>query len=313
MDIKRIEEIVRARENPRRFEHTMNVMGMAVRLARLYGVDESRARIAALFHDLCKDCEKPGNDLSHAGEAADLMQSEYGIGDEDVLNAVRYHTTGRAGMSKLELVVFLADTLEPTRSYEGVTRLRGLVHANLYRGALEVIRELNVYLVKSGIEPAQDSLDAIEWLEGEIRNMPTESNSTENGKIMDRLIQGYTGVAGAVSAGTEESVALARAIADAIDAKKGLDITILDISGQSSFADCFVNATATNTRMLSTLRDEVGDVLEGRGLAAKGAEGREGSGWILVDCGDVIVNLFLAEQREKYQLEKIWGDAVKVL
>jgi ribosome-associated protein len=87
---------------------------------------------------------------------------------------------------------------------------------------------------------------------------------------------------------------------------------VLDISGQSSFADCFVNVTASNTRMLATIRDEVEDVLEERGSGIKGAEGRPESGWILVDCGDVIVNLFLAEQREKYQIEKIWGDAARV-
>jgi ribosome-associated protein len=64
--------------------------------------------------------------------------------------------------------------------------------------------------------------------------------------------------------------------------------------------------------MLSTIRDEVDDVLAARGLAVRGAEGRPESGWVLVDCGDVIVNIFLAEQREKYQIEKIWGDAVRV-
>ncbi|MDR1042861.1 MAG: ribosome silencing factor, partial [Clostridiales Family XIII bacterium] len=108
------------------------------------------------------------------------------------------------------------------------------------------------------------------------------------------------------------SIEVARGIAKAIDDKRGRDIVILDISGQSSFADCFVNATATNTRMLATIEDEVGDVLERYGLETKGTEGRPESGWILVDGGDVIVNLFLEEQRAKYQIEKIWNDAKRV-
>jgi nicotinate-nucleotide adenylyltransferase len=163
--MKEIETLVRSREKPRRFEHTLRVVEMATELARLHGVDEEKAKTAALFHDICKDCEKPGNDLAHAGDAADLMKSEYGIRDEDILNAVRSHTTGRAPMSDLELIVFLADTLEPSRDYEGVARLRELVYGDLRGGALEVLKELNSYLVKQGVAPAKDSLDAIRWLE----------------------------------------------------------------------------------------------------------------------------------------------------
>ncbi|MDR1495877.1 MAG: bis(5'-nucleosyl)-tetraphosphatase (symmetrical) YqeK [Clostridiales Family XIII bacterium] len=167
MDRVDLENLIREKESPRRYAHTMNVLAMAVELARLYGADEEKARTAALFHDICKDGSKPGNNLSHAGEAADLMKTKYGISDEDVLNAVRYHTTGRVGMSKLELIIFLADTLEPTRSYEGVARLRKLVYSDLRYSALEVLKELNNYLIQTGVEPASDSLDAIRWLEGE--------------------------------------------------------------------------------------------------------------------------------------------------
>jgi nicotinate-nucleotide adenylyltransferase len=157
---------VRAAEKKSRWAHTKLVIGLASELAGLNGESAHKAAVAALFHDLCKDGSKPGNDLAHAGEAAELMRSEYGIEDDDVLNAVRYHTTGRAGMSKLELIVFLADTLEPSRQYEGVARLRGKVYENIHKGALLVLKELNEYLVKEGKEPAQDSLDAIEWLGG---------------------------------------------------------------------------------------------------------------------------------------------------
>jgi ribosome-associated protein len=115
-----------------------------------------------------------------------------------------------------------------------------------------------------------------------------------------------------IAADIGRSIEVARGIAKAIDDKRGRDIVILDISGQSSFADCFVNATATNTRMLATIEDEIGDVLERYGLETKGTEGRPDSGWILVDGGDVIVNIFLEEQRAKYQIEKIWNDAKRV-
>jgi putative nucleotidyltransferase with HDIG domain len=165
IDTARIEAIIRETKSPHRYAHTMNVLKMALELAGRYGVDEEKTRIAALFHDLCKDGLKPDNDLAHAKEAAEQMCSVYGIEDEDILNAVRFHTTGRAGMSKLELIIFLADTLEPTRTYEGVGRLRDMVFEDLYTGALEVLIELNKYLVNAGKTPAKDSLDAIGWLE----------------------------------------------------------------------------------------------------------------------------------------------------
>jgi nicotinate-nucleotide adenylyltransferase len=307
-----IRAFIRAMENPRRYEHTMRVVDMAKGLARRFGADEDKAVLAALFHDMCKDCMKPGNDLAHAGEAADLMR-EYGIDDEDILNAVRYHTTGRAHMSRLELVIFLADTLEPSRDYEGVSRLRDFVYGDIRTGALEVLRELNKYLIKSGVEPARDSLEAIRWLEGETGHMLSEKTETDGGIISGKIMRGSPeGGAGHIAADIGRSVGVARDIAGAIDDKKGRDIVILDISGQSSFADCFVNATASNARMLKAIEDGVTDVLQTHGLETKGTEGRPESGWILVDGGDVIVNLFLEEQRATYQIEKIWNDARRV-
>jgi ribosome-associated protein len=116
---------------------------------------------------------------------------------------------------------------------------------------------------------------------------------------------GAEGAAGDIA----RSLALARRVADVIDDKRGRDIVILDISRQSSFADFFVNATATNTRMLATIQNEIEDALAGDGTEIRGKEGRPETGWILVDCGDVVVNLFLEEQRGKYNIEKIWSDA----
>jgi putative nucleotidyltransferase with HDIG domain len=166
--IPEIDEIVRARLKPSRYGHTKGTLALALELAALYGEDEDNVAAAALFHDIAKDSTKPDNNLRHGPEAADIVRDEYGVTNEDVLNAIRYHTTGRAGMSRLELIIFLADTLEPGRTYEGVERLRSLVYEDLHKGALEVLRELNIYLQKNDFEPAKDSIEAIEWLEREI-------------------------------------------------------------------------------------------------------------------------------------------------
>jgi len=100
----------------------------------------------------------------------------------------------------------------------------------------------------------------------------------------------------------------AKKIREIIDDKHGTDIVIIDISRQSSFADYFVNATAGNIRILGTLQEEIEKQLEPLGLIPRNVEGKPSSGWILVDYGDIIVNLFSGEQRNTYQLEKIWSD-----
>ena len=90
--------------------------------------------------------------------------------------------------------------------------------------------------------------------------------------------------------------------------KKAEQVVLLGIAEQSSFADFFVNATARNERQLMALANEVEDQLAKDGIIPKNIEGRQSSGWILMDYGDIVVNIFLQQQREMYQIEKIWSD-----
>jgi ribosome-associated protein len=91
-------------------------------------------------------------------------------------------------------------------------------------------------------------------------------------------------------------------------AKGGSDVLLIDIRGLASFADFFVNVTARNTRMLDTILTEIDAKLTPEGLTSERQEGRADSGWVLADYGDIIVNVFLEEQRNTYRLEKIWAD-----
>ena len=93
-----------------------------------------------------------------------------------------------------------------------------------------------------------------------------------------------------------------------MSSKKAEQVVVLGIAEQSSFADYFVNATAMNERQMSALSDEVEDQLAKDALIPKNIEGKPSSGWILMDYGDIVVNIFLPQQRELYQIEKIWGD-----
>ena len=109
--------------------------------------------------------------------------------------------------------------------------------------------------------------------------------------------------------GILDNKTLAMKIGQIVYAKKGENVTLVDISERSSFADFFVNVTASNERMLSAMADEVdGKMEKEEGITPKNIEGTPSSGWILVDYGDIIINLFLPAQRELYQIEKIWAD-----
>ncbi|QHE53057.1 bis(5'-nucleosyl)-tetraphosphatase (symmetrical) YqeK [Pontibacillus sp. HMF3514] len=125
-----------------RYDHTVRVMETAIQLAQTYGVDEEKAEIAAIFHDyakyrpitemkrwiestyLPKDLLHYHHELWHGPVGALLVEREIGLKDKEVLEAIHYHTTGRAHMTKLDKVIFLADYIEPGRKFPGLEEVR---------------------------------------------------------------------------------------------------------------------------------------------------------------------------------------------
>ncbi len=97
-----------------------------------------------------------------------------------------------------------------------------------------------------------------------------------------------------------------------LDDKKAGDIVCLDVSIKSSFTDYLLVASAGSERQLNALVDEVEDNLEKEGIFPKRIEGKAPSGWILMDFGDIVVNVFTEEMRIKYNIEKIWADCEKI-
>ena len=109
-----------------------------------------------------------------------------------------------------------------------------------------------------------------------------------------------------------ENKEIAQTIADQLSSKKARDVVMIDIAEKSSFADYFVLATAGSERQLGTLAEEVEDKFAEIGIEPKSKDGRPETGWILVDGGVVIVNLFTEETRDKYTLERIWNDCESI-
>ena len=102
----------------------------------------------------------------------------------------------------------------------------------------------------------------------------------------------------------EYAILAAKTLAD----KKGQDIVVIDIQGKAAFADYFVICSGTSERQINSLTDDVENAFAKEGLLVKSIEGKQNSGWILMDFGDIIINLFTKEMREKYSIEKVWGD-----
>ncbi len=106
---------------------------------------------------------------------------------------------------------------------------------------------------------------------------------------------------------------LARIAAMAADEKKATDIVLLDLEGISDVCDYFLICTADNSRMLSSIVDEVEEkVKKNTGMGPLSHEGRAGASWVLLDYGSVVFHAFLPESRDYYRLERLWGDAPQV-
>ncbi len=90
--------------------------------------------------------------------------------------------------------------------------------------------------------------------------------------------------------------------------KKASDVAIIDLTEKASFADYFVIATGNSERQINALVDDVEDKLAENGCLPGMTEGKNGTGWVLMDYGDIIVNVFTGEMRERYNIEKLWAD-----
>ena len=179
------DELARSRLSEGRYSHTLRVADTAEDLARAHGIDPARVRLAALLHDAAREMEpeeflrlagawglhvgepeRQSPKLLHAPVAAELARRELGVGDEQVLAAIRAHTVGKAGMGALALVLYVADKIEPARDYPSVGRIRDLAREeDLGEAAAEALRRAIAHNEGRDrpIHPSSRAL--LEWLE----------------------------------------------------------------------------------------------------------------------------------------------------
>lgn len=154
-----LKSLLKSRMNEHRYMHSLNVAKRAVFLAKKYGADEEKAEFAGLVHDICKGIsveeqleiiKNAGVDLDedtmkspalwHSIAGSVYCKKELSVTDEDVLNAVRYHTSGRGGMSILEKVVYMADLTSAERNYPDADYTRNLTDKSLDEGIAYGVR-----------------------------------------------------------------------------------------------------------------------------------------------------------------------------
>ena len=188
MDLGSVDEYLRKNLSPHRYNHTQGVADQALKLAKLYGADEDKAYIAGLLHDIAKEipldekltlCAEYGievdeimrsqPDLTHSFLSAAIAKSVFGIDDNDMLNAISYHTTGRHGMSMLEKILLLADITEPDRGRsKEIDELRKLSQQNLNKAVYMAIKIKLDFAMTQGKMIHPLSHDALTFLEFQI-------------------------------------------------------------------------------------------------------------------------------------------------
>lgn len=182
LDTQRNEEFiaaVRGKLRPERFAHSLNVAQEARRLAQKYGADPEKAYTAGILHDIMKNSppeeqlavlkqagavltadERANPKLWHAMAGEAYARTALQVKDADILRAIRYHTTARAGMSVLEKVLYIADFISADRDYNGVEEMRAAAGVSLEAAMLKGMRFCITDLVQSGQVIHTDSVEA---------------------------------------------------------------------------------------------------------------------------------------------------------
>ncbi|PGH24956.1 bis(5'-nucleosyl)-tetraphosphatase (symmetrical) YqeK [Fusobacterium animalis] len=165
-----LKEIVKSKMSLKRFTHTLGVVEMSEKLAKIHNADIEKCKVAALLHDICKEMDMEyiknicknnfmnelseedleNNEILHGFAGAYYVKTELGINDKEILNAIKYHTVGAKNMTLVEKIVYIADAIEYGRNYPSVVEIREETFKNLDKGILMEIEHKEKYLKSIG-------------------------------------------------------------------------------------------------------------------------------------------------------------------
>lgn len=168
-DISEKKKYLKENLSQKRYTHSLNVAEECRKLAVKYGEDPDKAYFAGLLHDICKELpddeqkrivlesnfsvcreELETRSLWHAIAGAYFIKTHFGVEDIDIINAVRFHTVGRAGMTRLEEIVYIGDLISSDRDYKDVDRMRKISYTDINSAMLEAFSYSIKSVVKKG-------------------------------------------------------------------------------------------------------------------------------------------------------------------
>ncbi|MFB1050747.1 bis(5'-nucleosyl)-tetraphosphatase (symmetrical) YqeK [Paraliobacillus sp. JSM ZJ581] len=189
MDRQSALEIVKGQLNQSRYEHTIRVTDVALTLAEHYQVDQQKVELSAILHDyakyrdvfemqhiiinsnLPKDLLDYHSELWHGPVGAILVKREIGILDADILNSIHWHTTGKAHMTAMEKIVFIADYIEPGRDFPGLKEVRKQAWENLDRACFLALQNTISFLVNKQQLIYPDTIHAYNYFNRKTRGV----------------------------------------------------------------------------------------------------------------------------------------------
>lgn len=163
----------------KRLLHSMNVCVLATRYAMRFGADPDKCALAALLHDCAKELPEkvqidlaakiihgyiPGKQILHSPAGAVYAREHYGVEDQEVLDAIQFHTVGREVMTITDKIVYLADKLEPARDYDDLTEIRRCAETDLDAAMIECYLAIKESFGKKGMEIHEDTKKSLAYI-----------------------------------------------------------------------------------------------------------------------------------------------------
>lgn len=301
ISIEALEETVRKEISQKRYEHTKRVLDTALIMAEKHGVNLEKTKIASLLHDYAKDLspqelvriiEKTGGlitplelaepELLHGPAGAILAQKKFSINDKNILESIKYHTIANRNLSDLAKIIYLADATEPFRQYPGVEKIRKLAETDLDQALLLSLNSTLEFLTKKGRLIHPNSIKARNDL----------IMKKQGVKLLNKTID---------------------FVVEAIEEKKGTDISTIEFKDKGYIAEYFVIGTGNNNKMTKAIADFVEVELEKKGESVIRREGYQEGKWIILDYGYMMVHIFTPEEREYYNIERLWQESKKIM
>ena len=166
-----------------RYEHSLRVLTTAKKIGLFYNIDQKKIEISALYHDCGKignldkilrlindykinltEEDKKSPAVLHSILGRYIAKIKYNIKDKEILDAIRYHTTGRTNMSNLEKIIFISDYIEPGREFKGVEKVRYLAEKNIDESVIIAMKNTIAFLEKNNKHVHKDTLDGLNYL-----------------------------------------------------------------------------------------------------------------------------------------------------